>query len=332
MRWRAALPRAKRSKMRTRSPRATPGPPSSTATSRNGPSVGSIEIRSGPPPWWAAFSRRLARIRSKRSLSTTAVSGPPLPPAGVPGDVDREVGEAVAGGDAGAQRGDVDLLGVDVGRPGVDAGQLEQVDDHGVEAADLADDDVERLLGAVGELAAAAVDDLGGGGQGGDRGAQLVADVGGEAGLALDAGLDGVGHVVERVGQPVEVGVALAGDARVEVAGGDLPGGVGDPPQRSQQAPARPPPDAGGQQDRDGAADDEGQQDRAQRAFGRAELERLVVAGVDVGDADADADVVVVGRARSAARPTPRRRRPGGGRRGSSRTRTGCPCSSPARR
>ena len=80
MRWRAALPRAKRSKMRTRSPRATPGPASSTATSRNGPSVGSIEMRTGPPPWWSAFSRRLARIRSKRSLSTTAVSGPPLPP------------------------------------------------------------------------------------------------------------------------------------------------------------------------------------------------------------------------------------------------------------
>ena len=26
----------------------------------------------GPPPWWAAFSSRLARIRSKRILSTTA--------------------------------------------------------------------------------------------------------------------------------------------------------------------------------------------------------------------------------------------------------------------
>ena len=184
------------------------GPASSTATSRNGPSVGSIEMRTGPPPWWTAFSSRLARIRSKRSLSTTAVCGARLP--AVVTSIG-EVGEAVAGGDPPAQRLDVDLLGVQVGRPGVDARQLEEVDHHGVEAAHLADDDVERLLGAVGQLAAPAVDDLGGGGEGGDRRAQLVADVGGEAGLPLDAGLHGVGHVVERVGEPVEVGVALGG-------------------------------------------------------------------------------------------------------------------------
>ena len=268
MRWRAALPRAKRSKMRARSPRATPGPASSTATSRNGPSVGSIEMRVGPPPWCSAFSSRLVRIRSKRIRSTTAVIGGAVH-AGRLGDVDRQVGEPVPGGDAPAQRLDLDLLGVQVGGPGVDARQLEEVDDHGVEPPHLADDDVERLLGAVGQLAAAAVDDLGGGGQRGDRRAQLVADVGGEAGLPLDAGLHGVGHVVERVGEPVEVGVALAHDARVEVAGGDLAGGVGDPPERAQQPPARPPPDEARQQDRDERADDEREQDRAQRVLGR---------------------------------------------------------------
>ena len=117
-----------------------------------------------------------------------------------------------------------------LGRAGVDAGQLEEVDDHGVEAADLADDDVERLLRAVGKLAAPAVDDLGGGGQGGDGGAQLVAHVGGEAGLALDPGLDGVGHVVERVDEAVEVGVAFEGDSGAQVAGGDLARRIGDRP------------------------------------------------------------------------------------------------------
>ena len=147
--------------------------------------------------------------------------------------LDRQVGEAVAGGHPRAQGGDVDLLEVQFGRPGVDARQLQQVDDHGVEAAHLPDDDIQGLLGAVGELAAPPVDDLGGGRQGGDGGAQLVADVGGEAGLALDAGLYGVRHVVERVGEPVEVGIAFPGDARVEVAGGDLTGGVGDPPERA---------------------------------------------------------------------------------------------------
>ena len=84
--------------------------------------------------------------------------------------------------------------------------------------------------------------------------------------------------------EPVEVGVALGGDARVEVAGGDLAGGVGDPAERPQQAPARPPADAGGQQHGDRRADDEGEQDRAQRALGRAELEGLEVVGVDLGD------------------------------------------------
>ena len=195
--------------------------------------------RVGPPPWWLAFSSRLARIRSKRSLSTVAESGEPLP--------------VRSGTSRGRSRkplrsmirrhsvDDVDLLGVQLGRAGVDARQLEEVDDHGVEAPDLADDDVERLLRAVGELAAPAVDDLGGGGQGGDRGAQLVAHVGGEAGLALDAGLDGVGHVVERVDQPVEVGVAFEGDARAQVAGGDLARRVRDPPERLDEAAARPP-------------------------------------------------------------------------------------------
>ena len=181
-----------------------------------------------------------------------------------------------------------------VGRPGVDAGQLEQVDHHRVEAAHLSDDDVERLLGAVGEIVSPAVDDLGGGGEGGDRRTQLVADVGGEAGLAFDPRLHGVGHPVERVGEPVEIGIALAGDPGVEVAGGDLPRSVGDAVERSQQAAARPPADAGGQQDRDGGADHEGDEDRAQRPLRAAELERLEVVGVDIGDVHADADVALV--------------------------------------
>ena len=98
----------------------------------------------------------------------------------------------------------------------------------------------------------------------GERSSWLTSEA--KRGLALDAGLDGVGHLVERVGEAVEVGIALAGDAGVEVAGGDLAGGVGDAVERAQQAPARPPADAGGQQDGDRRADDEGEEDRAQRA------------------------------------------------------------------
>ena len=56
-----------------------------------------------------------------------------------------------------------------------------------------------------------------------------MADVGGEAGLALDAVLDGVGHVVERADEPVEVGVALGLEPGVEAARGQLAGRVGHP-------------------------------------------------------------------------------------------------------
>ena len=94
-----------------------------------------------------------------------------------------------------------------------------------VEAAHLADHHVERLLGAVGQVGAAAVEHLHRGGERGDGGAQLVADVAGEARLAFEAGLHRVGHVVERAGQAVEVGVVLRWHARVEPAGGDLAGG-----------------------------------------------------------------------------------------------------------
>ena len=74
-------------------------------------------------------------------------------------------------------------------------------------------------------------------------------------------------------------------------------------------------------------ADDQGEQGRAQRALGRAELERLVVVGVDLGDVHADADVVVVAEVERCTAETP----DGDGLaqvgRGSSRRRTGCRCS-----
>ena len=137
-------------------------------------------------------------------------------------DLDRHVAEAVALGDARDELADVDLLAVQLGRAGVDAGQLEQVHHHVVEAAHLADHHVQRLLRALGEVVAAAVEHLDRGGERGDRRAQLVAHVAGEAGLALDAGLHRVGHVVERAGQAVQVRVVLRRHARVEAAGGDL--------------------------------------------------------------------------------------------------------------
>ena len=83
--------------------------------------------------------------------------------------------------------------------------------------------------------------------EGGDRRPQLVADVGREAHLALDPRLHGVGHVVERPGEAVEVGVARRLEPGAEPAGGDLPGGVGDPAQRTQQAAAGRPAEERGE-------------------------------------------------------------------------------------
>ena len=96
-------------------------------------------------------------------------------------------------------------------------GQLEEVEDHLVEAVDLVDDHVEGLLAAVGQ-SSPPVQHLDGGRQRRDRGTQLVADVGCEPGLALDAVLHRVGHVVERGDEPVEVGVALGLEAGVQPA------------------------------------------------------------------------------------------------------------------
>ena len=64
-----------------------------------------------------------------------------------------------------------------------------------------------------------------------------MADVGCEPRLALDAVLHGVGHVVERADEPVEVGIALGVEAGVQ------------PPDASSLAasrPARPDGGAGG--------------------------------------------------------------------------------------
>ena len=84
-------------------------------------------------------------------------------------DVDGQPAVAETMRDPIAELGEVDGLGVQVGGAGVDPRQLEQVDHHVVEPADLADDDVERLLRAFRELGPAGVEHLDGCRQGGDR-------------------------------------------------------------------------------------------------------------------------------------------------------------------
>ena len=60
-------------------------------------------------------------------------------------DLDRHRREPDVAGHPPAQLGDVDRLEVQVGGAGIDARQLEEVEDHPVEPADLADDHVDSL-------------------------------------------------------------------------------------------------------------------------------------------------------------------------------------------
>ena len=242
---------------------------------------GSIVIRVGPPPWVVGVLEQVAEDPLEPHPVDQRLA------LGAAVDLDRQIAVAVALGDPVAQVDEVDLLGVEIGRAGVEARELEQVDHHRVEASHLADHDVERLLAAVGQIVAAGVEHLDRRRQGGDRRAQLVADVGGEALLAFDPLLHGVGHVVERAGEPIEVGIGLLLEPRVEPTVGDVAGGVGDPRQRSQQPTAGRPPEERRQQRRQDRPDDQRRGQQPQRALGRVERERLEVPGVVGVDGDA---------------------------------------------
>ena len=125
--------------------------------------------------------------------------------------------------------------------------ELQQVLRDAVEAVDLAQQHVEGLAGPVGQLVAPPGQHLGGVAGHGQRGAQLVAHVGGETGLALDAPLHDVGHRVERQDQAGQVGVDLGGQARVETPGDTAEAASdtrrnGVSTRRLDQMPSRPPP------------------------------------------------------------------------------------------
>ena len=89
-----------------------------------------------------------------------------------------------------------------------------------------------------------------------------MADLGGEAGISFDAVLEGLGHLVERLGDEVEVGVAADGQSGVEAAAGDGLGRLAHVEERGEHPAARPEPDeatgeggeGGGAEQRDGEA------------------------------------------------------------------------------
>ena len=97
--------------------------------------------------------RRVLQQVAEDALEADPVDDGVLKGAAV--DVDGQPAVAETMRDPIAELGEVDGLGVQVGGAGVDPGQLEQVDVHDVvEPAHLVDDDVERLLRALGQSVA----------------------------------------------------------------------------------------------------------------------------------------------------------------------------------
>ena len=90
---------------------------------------------------------------------------------------------------------DVDRLGLEHCRPGVEAGDLQEVLHHGREALDVGHEQVEGGLRPLRQVVPPALQHLDRGRQGGERRAELVADIGGEPGVTLDSLLAPVGQV-----------------------------------------------------------------------------------------------------------------------------------------
>ena len=115
---------------------------------------------------------------------------------------------------------------------------------------------------------------------GGQRRAQLVAHVGGEAGLPVDAVLEGVDHLVEGGDQRGEVGIALGVEAGVEGAVGDPGGGRRHAPQRPQHPAAGVAADAGAAESGEGGSEGQGPGQQPESPIELPERDELEVGGL----------------------------------------------------
>ena len=119
------------------------------------------------------------------------------------------------------------VLEVEANRPGVEPADLEEVFDESAESGDVADEQVEGGLGPLGHLVAPRLHHVDRRRQRHQRRTQLVGDVRGEPGIALDALLQRRGHVVERAGEDAEVGIVGRREPRLQPPAGDRLGGLG---------------------------------------------------------------------------------------------------------
>ena len=178
-----------------------------------------------------------------------------------------------------------------IGDPDVQSGEFEKVDHHLVEAPYLTDHDVECLLGAFVEVRSSGIENFDRGRQSGDRRTQFVADVAGESGFAFDAGLNGIGHVVEAGDEAGQIGIDLGFQSGVETALGDVAGSFADTFEGPHDAASDGHSDETGQHAHHDDTDNQSRTDRGQGPLLVVQREGFEVLDVDVGDVHTHADV-----------------------------------------
>ena len=145
--------------------------------------------------------------------------------------------------------GEVDLLQPELDVPGVDAGDVQQVGEHGLEAVHRAGQDLDAAQGeGIGDLLARVLDLLRGQADRGQRGAQLVGDVGDEEALHLGQGLQALDlvlqrgrHVVEGSGQGGYLVLPLDAQPLGQQPGGQPLSGPGGVPHGAEHPPGEGP-------------------------------------------------------------------------------------------
>ena len=147
------------------------------------------------------------------------------------------------------QRDDVGLLGAQLDAPGVDARNLQQVGEHGLETVDLPHEDLETACGErILDLLARLPDLLAGQADRGQRRAQLVGDVGDEQPLdlrqllpGLDLRLQGGRHLVEGARQGGDLILPVNGQTLAQASAGQALGGQRGSPNGDEHAPGHGP-------------------------------------------------------------------------------------------
>ena len=162
-------------------------------------------------------------------------------------------------------------LGVEGSRPRVEPADLQQVGEQLLEPVELVVQQLGRPRHRGVEAGARVVDEVGGHPDRRQRGAQLVRHVGDEALLdaresleLADLGLQAVGHLVERLGQPGQVVLAAGPHPFVEPTGREPLRHEGGAADRADDLTGHHPGDDADEEDQRQTADEEGAGDEVE--------------------------------------------------------------------